>query len=105
MLKIVTPKEGMRLSKLLSNTTELKECADTVYKLIADDILHVDLSAAALVERDQVYVYSTRVAVSSPGMARSPKPKFIDFSIGERIHWGNRVFEIDRKSTRLNSSH
>jgi transposase InsO family protein len=94
ILRIVTAKEGLRLSELLSITAELKESADTVYKLIADDALYVDLSAAALVERDQVYVYSTRAAVSSSAIARLPKPKFIEFCIGERLQWGDRVFEI-----------
>jgi len=94
ILRIVTAKEGLRLSELLSLTAELEERADTVYKLIADGALYVDLSATALVEREQVYVYSTTEAFSPSEIVRLPKPKFIEFCIGERLQWGDRVFEI-----------
>jgi len=94
ILRIVTAKEGLRLSELLSIAAELGERADTIYKLIADGALYVDLSATALVERDQVYVYSTKEAFSPSEIVHLPKPKFIEFCTGERLQWGDRVFEI-----------
>lgn len=90
----VTTKEGLQLSELLSVTAALGESADTVYKLIADGVLYVDLSATALVERDQVYVYSSKEVSTPSEMVRLPKPKLIEFCIGERLQWGDRVFEI-----------
>jgi transposase InsO family protein len=94
MTYAVSAKEGLTLSELLCVITELGQNSDSLYQLIAEGALYVNLSASALIDREQVYVYSSKEASGHSTLPNLPKPKYVELNIGERIEWGDRVFEI-----------
>lgn len=94
ILKIVSAKEGLSLSSLLTLNAEIGGESDFVYQLIATGFLYVDLGAEALIERERVQVFSSKETSRPPSLPTLPKAKSIELKLGETINWGDDVFEI-----------
>jgi hypothetical protein len=94
ILKIVSAKESLYLSDLLTLNAEVGGESDFIYQLIASGLLYVDLSAEALIDRERVRVFSSKEVSGSHTVPRLPKSEFIKLKLGETIHWGDDVFEI-----------
>jgi putative transposase len=95
LTELVSSEEGLNLSTLLALAEKIGATADDVYQLIADGLLYTDLRREALVNRSRVFVYtSQQVASTKKNLASYPKAMFVDLKIGERIQWGNNLFEI-----------
>jgi putative transposase len=94
ILRIVSGNEGLSLSNLLPLTAELGEESDSVYQLIANSILYVNLSAEALIDRERVPVYTKKEASGNILVPRFPRANFVDLQIGDTLHWGDSTFEI-----------
>jgi len=94
ILRMVSGNEGLSLSSLLALTTEVGEEADTVYQLIANRVLYVNLVTEALIDSDHVHVYSTEKASGNSSVTTLPKASFVELKIGDTLHWGDGIFEI-----------
>ena len=94
ILQLISAKEGLSLSELLTLYAGVGGESDFIYQLIASGLLYVDLSAEALIDRERVRVFSSKEISGPHPVPRLPKPEFIELKLGETIHWGDDVFEI-----------
>ncbi|MFS8084965.1 MAG: TnsA endonuclease N-terminal domain-containing protein, partial [Acidobacteriota bacterium] len=99
-LGIGTTEPSLKLDDLFLKT-EGVATRDDIYTLIAAGDLFVDLTAAPLVEPQQVRVFPNRetalayariVEVSQEATAN--RPRFIDLAVGSTMEWNNRAWKI-----------
>jgi transposase InsO family protein len=97
---IVTTEPSVKLDDLFLRT-EGVATRDDIYTLIAAGDLFVDLTAAPLVEPQQVRVfpnsetalaYTRIVEISQEATAN--RPRFIDLAVGSTLEWNNRAWKI-----------
>lgn len=97
---IVTSEPSVKLDDLFLRT-EGVATRDDIYTLIAAGDLFVDLTAAPLVEPQQVRVfpnsetalaYAHIVEISQEATAN--RPRFIDLALGSTMEWNNRAWKI-----------
>ena len=99
-LGIVTTEPSVKLDDLFLRT-EGVATRDDIYTLIAAGDLFVDLTAAPLVDPQQVRVfpnsetalaYARIVEISQEATAN--RPRFIDLAVGSTMEWNNRAWKI-----------
>lgn len=99
-LGIVTTEPSVKLDDLFLRT-EGVATRDDIYTLIAAGDLFVDLTAAPLVEPQQVRLfpnsetalaYARIVEISQEATAN--RPRFIDLAVGSTMEWNNRAWKI-----------
>ncbi len=100
LLAVVTAEPSIKLEEVFLKTEGVAS-RDDIYQLIATGELYVNLSAAPIVEPDQVRVFPNRetatayahiVEVSPNAMVNSPR--FIDLAVGSTVEWNNRAWKI-----------
>ena len=87
---------GIHLDELLHLTGE-HISADTVFSMIAANILYVDLYAAPLAEPSRVLVYSAPEAASVAKLGTSDGPNIsppITFRNGNTLIWDTRIWKV-----------
>jgi putative transposase len=98
-LEIVTAEPSVKLDDLFLKTEGVAS-RDDIYTLIAAGDLFVDLTAAPLVEPQQVRVfpnsetalaYARIVEISQEATAN--RPRFIDLAVGSTMEWNNRAWK------------
>ncbi len=95
---LVTANPAIRLSDLFTTGREVA-CRDDIYSMIALGLLYVDLSAAALVEAENVHVFLqesdasvSRNALAAPEMERERSR--LSFGIGTALNWDGKAWTI-----------
>lgn len=87
---------GIHLDELLQLTRE-RISADTIFSMIAANILYVDLYAAPLAEPSRVLVYSAPEAASVTKLGTSDSPNIsspITFRNGNALIWDSRIWKV-----------
>ena len=87
---------GLTLDRLLQLTKE-SVSADTIFGMIAANVLHVDLHAAPLAEPSQVKVYSSAEAASPASRCTPERPQLIPAArlrCGNIVVWDTRPWRV-----------
>lgn len=87
---------GLALDKLLQLTKEIVS-ADAIFGLIAANILHVNLHAAALAEPSRVEVYSSPEAASGAKPCGAGRPQLLSpamLQCGNTLIWDSRAWKV-----------
>jgi transposase InsO family protein len=95
IIESVLGNEGISLFTLLAVAEGAEVAVDTVYQLIANGTLYVDLRREALINYTRVHVYSSKpAAIVKSDCISFPKGKFVELTAGALIQWGEKIFEI-----------
>lgn len=96
-LSYLEEEKALALSELLERTRAVGLEADAIYALIATGQLHVDLSAAPLVEPHRVQVFRDQEAAGLyqkmtriSAQPSAHRPLFIDLTAGARLSWDGK---------------
>ena len=100
LLRAVIEDPSVTLHDLFDKSHEYAS-RDDIYTLIAAGNLFVDLSAAPLLEPDEVRVFpdketadAYRRIVDVPPTGRNDSPHFVDIEIGSVLEWNERTWKI-----------
>ncbi len=97
ILAHVASRPAIRLSDLIGLTLQAGLSTDLLYIMITHEVLYVDLSAAALAERDRVYVFASEEAARAYNPSATlplTDTDFIDVAVGSTILCDGKSAEI-----------
>jgi putative transposase len=90
----VSAMPGLSLDRLLEFTKE-SVSADEIFRMIAVNILHVNLRAAPLAEPSRVEVYPSAEAASVATPCASGKPQLMSaLRYGNTLNWDTRLWKV-----------